>query len=342
MGTVKIFSTSGSEYLAEGILNEIKTRLPENMMHQKLGKVCFHYYSNENVEAELRENVRGTFCVVIHTQVPPVNDHLMELFGLLDAMKNSGAADILLVFPYMPYCRSDRKNRPRISTLGELIPEIISGVLGIKKVLLLDPHDAHLKHYFNPTADEITSIYLLARKIEEEIFSRYAKNDCVVVFADEGSVKRFKKMAYTLGIGSAYIDKDRPDNSETPAPNKVIGAVKGKMCILVDDEILTAGTVVSDAELLMSEGAKGVVSATVHAVLRNKKKASQELMALLEQSPIERFFFTNSIPIEGKDEFCGKTEIISVDALLGESISRIVLNQSISDLHDYKNVKLYV
>jgi len=343
MKPVKIFCTPGSEEITHCILADIKSRLPDNVQPHGIGKVEFIHFSNENVEAQVLENVRGIFVVVIHTQTPSVSEHVIELFALLDAISNSGASDILLVFPYMPFSRSDRKNKPRISTLGQLFPRILSEVLNVHRVLLLDPHDGHLKHYFKPTADEITAMYLFANWIEKNIFTQYSRDECIIVFADQGSSKRFKNISYITKLPSAYIDKDRPDDSENPHFDKIIGNTSGKICIVIDDEVLTGGTAVGDAELLMSEGcAKKVIMCAMHPILLDKKKTNEEVIQLIDNSPIETLVVTNSVPMREKKSMSKKISVINIGPLLAESICRIILDKSLADLHEYKNINYYV
>lgn len=159
---VKVFSTRGSNVLAEEVCKTLETRLPKDLWPKgclKLGRSQVVRFSNENLQVQV-ENVRDRFVVVIHSQVPPVNERLVEFFCLLDALKGARPVDILVVFPYYPYARSDKKNQPRISTMAYRLAHILNHSFGIERVMLLDPHDDHIKHYFDPVADEITSIYL--------------------------------------------------------------------------------------------------------------------------------------------------------------------------------------
>lgn len=339
--SVKVFATTGSEGLAENVCQALQSRLPSQLQvgdKLNLSKVDVERFSNENLQVQV-ENVRGHFAVVIHTQVPPVNDRLIELFALLDAINNARPADVLLVFPYMPYVRSDQKNQPRISTMGHRLPHILSTSFGIKRVILLDPHDSHIKHYFNPAADEISAIYLLINYLEKEVFSSQPKAQSVVVFSDAGSAKRYGKVAHLLGLSTAYIDKDRPDNLEKPDFNDVIGNVKEKFCLLIDDEILTGGTA-SAAERLLKKGAKSVFMAAIHAVLADKKLSKVELIKKLESSSVERFIITDSIP-HSPAILPDKFKVLSVAALLAEAIKRAVLGQSLTELHQLENVSIY-
>lgn len=343
---VKIFATQGSDGLAREICKALQPRLPPELLtgsRLSLGKTKVERFSNDNVQVQI-ENVRGHFVVVVHTQVPPVNDRLIELFALLDAIINARPADILLVFPYMPYCRSDRKNQPRISTMGHRLADILAKSFRIERVLLLDPHDSHLKHYFYPAADEISAIYLLTDYLKRRVFTSKPKGNSVVVFADAGAAKRYGQLAGLLNLPVAYIDKDRPDNRENPLIKKVVGEVRGKFCLLMDDEILTGKTAIADAKTLLSKsiGADSVYMVATHGILDDKKLPQSKLIKELEGSPVEKFIVTDSVPIRHKlNTRKTKFVVLTVAPLLAEAIKRTVLDESITELHQLKNVFLY-
>ena len=302
--SVKIFTTTGSEVLANNVCQALKSRLPKKLLLDKLGDSNIVYFSNGNIQAQV-EDVRDCFAVVIHSQVPPVNEGLIELFALLDAIINASPADILLIFPYMPYSRSDRKNQPRISIMGHRLPNILTRSFGTKRVLLLDPHDSHIKHYFYPAADEVSAIYLIIDYLKRR-FKDLSRENGMVVFCDAGSVNKYKSVAYHLGLPSAYIDKDRPNDYEKPKFTKVVGDVKGKSCLLVNDI----------------------------------KTSQTEVIKKLDQSPIERFIVTDSIPQDPRI-LSSKFTVLSVASLLGEAIKRTIFGKSLTELHQIENVDLY-
>ncbi len=341
---VKIFATTGTAKLAEEISEELRKILPLEYRPEDgriLGRVNFEEFSNENFQAQLIDNVRGHFVIVVHTQVPPVHNGLFELFGILDAIKNAQAADILLVFPYMPYVRSDRKNKPRISVMAHRLADIISNSFRIRRVLLMDPHDSHVKHYFEPAADEITAINLVGDYLERKFFSIHPKQDCVMVFADAGAAKKYGTLAHDLQIASAYIDKDRPDDMENPEIKKVVGSVDGRVCILIDDEILTGKTSVQDAETLIKEGALEVHAFAIHGILNNKKTSWEAVIKKIDESPIRTVVVTDSIPVRHKIDSNPKFVVLSVVKLLAHAIGNAVQGGSLSALHERKNVDLY-
>lgn len=341
---VKVFATTETAVLAEEVSKQLKKILPQEYQPEDgriLGRVNFEEFSNENIQAQLIDDVRGHFVVVIHTQTPPVHDGLFQLFNLLDAIKNARTADILLVFPYMPYARSDRKNKPRISVMAHRLANIISSSFGIKRVLLMDPHDSHVKHYFEPAADEITAINLVGDYLERKFFSIHPKSNCVMVFADAGAAKKYGTLAHNLQIASAYIDKDRPDDTENPEIKKVVGNVDERVCILIDDEILTGKTSVQDAETLIKEGSIEVHVFAIHGILNNKKSSQEAVIKKIDESPIRTIVMTDSIPVHHKIGSNQKFVVLSAIKLLAQAISRTVQDKSLTMLHDPENVDLY-
>lgn len=341
---VKVFSTRGSDVLAIKVCKALKTRLPKELWpegHLKPAKSRVVRFSNENLQVQV-ENVRDHFVVVIHSQVPPVNERLVELFCLLDAIKGARPADILLVFPYYLYSRSDKKNQPRISTMGYRLAHILNHSFGIDRVLLLDPHDDHIKHYFDPVADEITSIYLFADYLEKNVFNFRSKEENVLVFPDEGASKRYSGFARLLRIPTAYIDKGRIDNREEPEVRGIVGDVDDKFCLMIDDEILTGNTAIGDAKAVLARGGRSVWMLAPHAPFADKKTAKGKLIRKLQYSSIEKFVVTNSIPstaqiILDQSNFV----VLPVEFLLAEAIKRTILSQSITELYNPENVTLY-
>lgn len=347
MSRIKVFTTTGSEPIAQAICHSLTDRLPSSYHPGgngvELAKKTVSRFSNDNIEVQLDENVRGHFVVVIHSQVPPVNENLIELFALIDSIMNAGAEDLLLVFPYMPYSRSDRKNRPRISVMGVVVPDFINRQ-GVKRVLLLDPHSENIKHYFRPAADEVTSIYLLAHYIEKKFFFAHDRNTCHIVFADAGSGKRYGLLPKLVKLGSTTLDKGRQDNNEQPDFKEIEqdSKIRDKHCLLVDDEILTGKTSIGAAQELLKSGAASITFLVTHAPLQDQKNNAADLVAKLETSPFERIVLTDSIPVKHKLLNTKKFEVITVAPLLAEAISRIVQIDSVSILHDYAKVKHYI
>lgn len=334
---VKVFATSGSEALARAVQSEMAARMKNeaDLFCIEEGEVTVSRFSNENIEVQVG-NVRDHVAVVIHTQTPPVNDGLIQLLSLLDAINNAHPRHTFLVMPYMPYSRSDRKNRPRISVMGQRLPEILNRVMNVRRVLLLEPHDPHIKQYFVPTADEVPGVPLLVEYIRHVYLKRHSPKECVLVFADSGAAKRFEEVPSALGLEPAYMYKTRVDNSESPEVKAVAGRVKGRHCILLDDEILTGNTVLRDAAILKQEGCKSVYMLAVHGVFADKSLSNEGLVNKLLNSEVDEFVVTDSVPLKNKAEMAkGRIHVIPVAPLLGESCKRLLLGESLSILHRY-------
>lgn len=334
---VKVFATQGTMSLARQVELELVQRMVPFASEYcvELGEVNVTRFSNQNLEVQV-DNVRDQIVVVLHTQSPPVSDGLIELMGLLDAVNNAHPRRTFVVFPYMPYSRSDRKNRPRISVLGQRLPEILNKVLGVKRVLLIEPHDPHLKQYFEPTADEIPGTPLLVRHIQQTLLGEWSPKQCALVFADAGAAKRYEELPFALGLDQAYIHKSRTDHSESPTIRALTGDVKGRHCLLVDDEILTGNTVLKDASLLKNAGAASVRMYATHAVFADQKLSDAELIAKLADSPVDQFIVTDTIPVAAKASLAPhKFTIIPAAPLVGEAVKRIIIGESLSELHRF-------
>lgn len=304
-------------------------------------------FSNDNIQVQVPEHVRGNLAIVVQTQVPPVDHHLIELFFLLDALKSARCEDVLLVFPYMPYARSDRKNQPRISVGGRTIARILSLACGVRRVLLLDPHSEYTKHYLEdggaPPADEVKACFLMTDYMERKFFREHPRDNCVIVFPDAGAQDRYGDLLDVTGLAGAVMHKERKDNTENPVVTRLIGNVRDKVCIMFDDEILTGGTLVKGAEMLLQEGAREVCAFAIHGVLEDQRSSAFELIRRLDASPISHFVVTDSVPVTPKLVAANsrKFDVIPVGSLLAEAIWRIIHNESVSDLHDPANVGLY-
>ncbi len=335
--SVKLFATSGTETLARQVTAELETRMKgyATDFDVQWGEVRLARFSNENLEVQV-DNVRDHVVVVLHTQAPPVSDGLIELMAVLDAINNAHPRQIFLVFPYMPYARSDRKNRPRISVLGQRLPEILNKVLGVRRVLLVEPHDPHLKQYFLPTADEIPGTPLLLEHIRATLLKECKPEECVLVFADAGAAKKYEELPLALGLDRAYIHKARTDHSESPKVRAVTGEVEGRHCILIDDEILTGNTIQKDAHLLKEAGAATVRMYATHGVLLDKKLSTEELMAKLSKSDVDEFVVTDTVPVAEKAALAPERfTVLSSAPFIGEAIKRMLVGESLSQLHRF-------
>ncbi len=332
---IKVFATTKTVELGRRVEMEMARHLENDKEFcVEMGEATVNRFSNENLEVQV-ENVRDCIVVVLHTQAPPVSEGIVELMALLDAISNAHPRRTFVAFPYMPYARSDRKNRPRISVLGQRLPEILNTVLGVKRVLLVEPHDPHLKQYFLPTADEIPGTPLLVEHIRETLGEECRDGKCVLVFADAGAAKRYEQLPFTLRIDQAYIHKARTDHSESPTIRALTGDVKGRHCLLIDDEILTGNTVLKDAMLLKEAGAASVRMYATHAVFADQNLTTEQLMKkLTESGAVDHYVVTDTIPVAAKVALAPEHfTVLPVAPLLGEAIKRMIVGESLSALH---------
>lgn len=218
--------------------------------------------------------------------------------------------------------------------MGQRLPEILNEVLRVRRVLLMEPHNAHIKQYFNPTADEVPVVPLLVDHIQHSLIKKFSPDDCTLVFADAGAAKRFEEVPAKLGIDPTYMYKYRADNSESPSVKGIAGKVEGRHCFILDDEVLTGNTVFKDAELLKSKGAASVRVLAVHGILADKTLSPDALMKRFDDSPVDEFVFTDTVPLADKVALApGKFTILPIAPLLAEASARLVLGHSLSELH---------
>jgi ribose-phosphate pyrophosphokinase len=303
--------------LISGNANKSLSREISEYLETPLVDVLLTRFSDGEIRVQINENVRGADVFVIQSLTHPVNDNIMELLLLLDALKRSSTHRITAVIPYFAYARQDRKDKPRVPISAKLLADIIQKA-GANRVLTLDLHSAQIQGFFDCPVDNIYALpviyeYLKAKNIE----------DLVIVSPDAGGVERARMLQNKLGGDLAIIYKKRP------APNvvetlDVIGNVEGKNAVIIDDIIDTAGTIVAAAEMLKSKGAKSVIAACTHPVF------SGPAVERLKNSVIEEVIVTNTIPVDGK-EF-DKLTVLSVAELIGEAIKRINIESSVSSL----------
>jgi ribose-phosphate pyrophosphokinase len=343
---VKLFAAPGSDEIAQNICNFLQNRIPRYLIPYeggklRLAKAEYEIFSNGNPQAQVEE-VRDMLAIIVCTQAQPVALNYMLFHAMLKALTDADVADVILAHPYMWFSRSDRKNQPRISTFADLYGDMMSNFFGIRRVLIMDPHDSHIKHYFKPAANEITAVYLLVDYLKKHLIGDKS-NKWTMVFADAGAANKYEKVANLLRVTQAYIVKDREDNSENPTPKKIIGDVKDQNCLIFDDEILTGGTAIKDAKALLDAGAKTLVMAAVHPILEHKELSHHDLIERLKNSLIEKFITTDSVPVGHKPDIqaSGKIIILSAAKLLSEAIARMVEGRSLTELLRPENVNLY-
>ncbi len=309
---IKLFTGNSHKELVDEIAGKIG--LP-------VGEAVVGKFSDGEIEICIGEVVRGSDVFVIQSLCHPVNDNLMELLIMIDALKRASAGRITAVIPYFGYARQDRKAKARDPISAKLVANMLT-VAGADRILTMDLHAPQLQGFFDIPLDHLLGSPLLALYFKDKFNNNMG--DVVTVSPDLGSVGRSRKFAERLDIPIAIIDKRRPKVNESEVMN-IIGDVKGKICVLVDDLIDTAGTVVNAAVALSRKGAKTVYACSTHGVL------SGQAISKLEDSPIEELVILNTIPLS-KEKRIGKIKIISVAAVFAEAIEHIYGDISISTL----------
>ncbi|MCW5205932.1 ribose-phosphate pyrophosphokinase [Desulfobulbus sp. F5] len=306
---MKVFTGNANPELAREICNYLDMPLSSAEVKK---------FSDGEISVEIGENVRGTDVFVIQPTCTPVNDHLMELVIMVDALRRASARRITAVLPYYGYARQDRKIRPRVPITAKAVAEMLMAV-GTRRALCMDLHAGQIQGFFNIPVDHLYSSPIMLEHIRKNF------EDVVMVSPDAGGVERTRAFAKRLNADLAIIDKRRERANECEAMN-VIGNVSGKTAILLDDMVDTAGTLCGAAAKLMENGAKEVHACCSHAVL------SGPAIERLNNSAIQSLVVTNSIPLGDKGERCGRIKVLSVGELLGEAISRIHSEDSVSYL----------
>jgi ribose-phosphate pyrophosphokinase len=308
---VSIFTGNANPELAQEIATVLGT---------SLGQARVSRFSDGETFCEIRENVRGLDTYVIQPTSSPVNDNLMELLIMCDALRRASAAGITAVIPYYGYARQDRKVAPRTPITSKLVADLLVAA-GVTRVLCVDLHAGQIQGFFNIPFDHL---YALPVFLEDYLQQRFSA-ETVFVSPDAGGVERARAYSKRLGATLAIIDKrrDRPNVSEVM---HLIGDVKGRDCIIVDDMIDTAGTLCNAARAAMDYGARRVVACATHGVL------SGPAVQRIEQSPLEEVVVTNSFPLSEEAKACKKIRVLSIGRLLGEAIRRIHNSDSVSSL----------
>ncbi|KOA18785.1 ribose-phosphate pyrophosphokinase [Clostridium homopropionicum DSM 5847] len=309
---IKIFTGNANPSLAK----EIADILGVAVGNSKVGK-----FSDGEISVTTNETVRGTDVFLVQPTHAPVNDHLMELLIMIDAFKRASAGRITAVIPYYGYARQDRKAKARDPITAKLVADLIT-TAGADRVLTMDLHAAQIQGYFNVPVDNLIGAPILAKYFIEEGFKD--RDDVVVVSPDLGSVTRARDFADRLNAPIAIIDKRRPRANVCEIMN-IIGDIKDKTVILIDDMIDTAGTITNGANALVARGAKEVYACCSHGVL------SGPAFERIEESVIKKLIVLNTIGLP-KDKISEKYEILSVAPIFAEAIKRIYEDVSISKL----------
>lgn len=276
-------------------------------------------FSDGEIMVHINENIRGADVFVVQPTCPPINDNIIELLLLIDALKRASAGRITAVIPYYGYARQDRKVQPRVPISSKLVADLIT-VAGANRVLAVDLHAGQIQGFFNIPVDHLYASPVLLEYIKKCDFK-----DLVIVSPDAGGVERARAFAKRLNTTLAIIDKRRESANFSQVMN-VIGDIKGRDTVILDDMIDTAGTIVQAASALKEKGADRVSAACTHAVL------SGSAIERINNSVIEELIVTNTIPFNRKKEKCKKLTVLSIAPLLAEAIKRIHEESSISSL----------
>jgi ribose-phosphate pyrophosphokinase len=309
-GQLKVFSGSAHPSLAREIAGFLGVPLGE-------ARLC--RFPDSEVSFQIDENIRGTDVFVVQPTSAPVDQNLVELCIMIDAFRRSSAKRITAVMPYFGYARQDRKDKPRVPISAKLVANLLSAA-GTNRVLTMDLHKAQIQGFFDIPVDHLFAAPVL---IDYMANLRYPR--LTLVSPDAGGAERARAYAKRLGAELAIIDKRRSDDGSAEVMN-VVGDVRGRTCIIQDDIIDTAGTIVKAAQALVSNGAERVLAAAVHPVL------SGGAIDLIERAPIDTLIVTNTIPLDGERARSSKIVVLSVATLLGKAIRSIHEETSVSSL----------
>lgn len=305
-----IFSGNANRELAQSICRYVD--IP-------LGDAEVTRFADGEIYVEIKENVRGVTCFVVQPTCAPVNDNLMELLVMIDALKRASAGTIVAVVPYFGYARQDRKSKPRTPISARLVADLLTAA-GVDRVLAIDLHAGQIQGFFNIPVDHLYGMPVLMEYMRSQFTS-----DAVIVSPDAGGVERARAYSKRLGGGLAIIDKRRPAPNVSEVVN-IIGDVRGRDAIIVDDMVDTAGTLCAAAQAVMNQGARAVFACASHGVLSNP--ALERIMA----SPLKELIITDTVTPRDAVKECPKVRVLSVARLLGEAVKRIHHGDSISSL----------
>ncbi len=307
---LKVFTGNANPALAQEICDALGI---------DLGRAMVKAFSDGEIYLQIKENVRGADVFVIQPTCMPVDRSLMEVLLMVDALKRASAERITVVLPYYGYARQDRKDKPRVPISARLVACLLE-TAGADRLLALDLHAAQIQGFFRIPVD-----HLFAAPVFIEYFKSQAVPDMTVVSPDAGGVERARAFAKRMSCPLAIIDKRREEANVAEVMN-VIGDVRGRNCLLVDDLIDTAGTLVKSAEALLAKGAATVSACATHAVL------SGPAVTRIEQSALKEVLFSNSIPLSKEAQKCSRIKSLSIAKLLAEAIRSIHEETSVSVL----------
>lgn len=310
MGMIKIFAGNSNQPLALDLCRHLNV---------SLGSAKVRTFSDGEVLVEIGENVRGRDVYVVQSTSSPANHNLMELLVMVDALKRASAARINAVVPYFGYARQDRKVAPRAPITAKLVADLMS-VAGIDRLLTMDLHAGQIQGFFDIPVDHLYAAPVMLDEIKRQNFP-----DLIFVSPDAGGTERARAFAKRLNAGLAIIDKRRSGPNVAEVMH-IIGDVKGKNCVIIDDMIDTAGTLCAAATALQEQGAVDIYACATHGVL------SGPALQRITDSPLKKVFITDTIPTHDKLSQCGTLQSLSVSHLLAEAIRRTHNAESVSSL----------
>ncbi len=310
IGSIKILTGSSNPQLAKDVATYLGIPLSDILVGR---------FSDGEVRVQINESMRGEDVYLIQSLSPPVNENIMELLLILDALKRASAGRITAVIPYYAYARQDRKDKPRVPISARLLADLIT-TAGAQRVVVIELHSPQIQGFFSIPVDNLLALNVIYDYIKDKV-----DENTVIVSPDAGGVERARLLANKIGCSIAIIYKRRPEPNVAEVFD-IIGDVEGKKVIIVDDIIDTAGTVVAASNLLMSKGAKEVIIAATHGLL------SGHAIDRLKNSAISEVIITNTIPLGNKGANLNKLKVLSVAPLIGEAIRRIHEGYSVSSL----------
>ncbi|MCU0871254.1 MAG: ribose-phosphate pyrophosphokinase [Pirellulaceae bacterium] len=316
MHELKIFSGRANPPLAKGICDHLN--IP-------LGRITLTSFPDTETSCKIEEDVRGRDVFLVQPTCQPVNDNLMELLIMIDSCQRASAARVTAVIPYFGYARQDRKDEGRVPITAKLVANLIARS-GADRVLTMDLHAAQIQGFFDVPVDHLNASPVLNKYFLDLGLNQDA---IVVVSPDEGSIKRAITHSKKLGGTLAIIDKRRSSATETKQENIIGGPIEGRVALIFDDLISTAGSVCGAARLVREAGAKGIYVAASHGIFCDRA------IEKIENSPISTVVVTDSIPAT-VHEPCSKIKVLSIASLLAEAIKRIHQNQSVSAMFNEK------
>ena len=307
---LRVFSGNAHPELAQAICDYLE---------MPLGQCEAFKFSNENIFVRFCENIRARDVFLVQPIVSPVNDRLMELFVMIDAAKRASAGRITAVVPYYAYGRSDKKDQPRIPITARLVANFLE-TAGADRLLTVDLHAGQIQGFFNIPVDELTALYILSRYFKEGRIP-----NLTVVATDVGDAKRARNVADRLDVPLAIVEKRRIRNEQRAEAVNIIGEVKGRNALIVDDEVDTGSTLIATMDLLQQQGTTDIYACCTHPVL------SGPAVERIEQSPMRELVVTDTIPLPVEKRL-PKITVLSLAPLLGEAIQRIHTGQSVGEL----------